>query len=98
MKTKKENTKIKSEKFSKLTKEDGQYKELEEKRIKVKKGFKPLFSKDMICCFLEKKYLEKYLEKTLNTKLSTRKKFYFGWRNKLLSRGSQVRILSGVHH
>ena len=96
MKTKKKNTKTKSEKISKLTKEDGQSEELEEKRIKVKKGFKLLFSKDMIYCFLDKKYVEKYLEKTLNTKLSTRKKFYFRWRNKLLSRGSQVRILSGV--
>ena len=54
MKTKKKNTKTKSEKISKLTKEDGQSEELDEKRIKVKKRFKPLFSKDMIYCFLEK--------------------------------------------
>ena len=38
---------IKSEKVSKLTKEDGQSEKLEEKRINVKKGFKPLFSKDV---------------------------------------------------
>ena len=47
MKTKKKNTNTKSEKVSKLTKEDGQSEKLEEKRIKVKKGFKPLFSKDV---------------------------------------------------
>ena len=47
MKDKKKNTNIKSEKVSKLTKEDGQSEKLEEKRIKVKKGFKPLFSKDV---------------------------------------------------
>ena len=96
MKTKKKNTNTKSEKISKLTKEDGQSEKLEERRIKVKKGIKPLFSKDVNYYFLEKKYLEKYLEQILNIKLSTRKKIYFGWHNKLLSRGSQVRILSGV--
>ena len=47
MKTKKKNTNTKSEKVSKLTKEDGQSEKLEEKRIKVTKGFKPLFSKDV---------------------------------------------------
>ena len=96
MEDRKKNTNSKLEKVSKLTKEDGQSEKLEERRIKVKKGFKPLFSKDVNYYFLEKKYLEKYLEQILNIKLSIRKKFYFGWRNKLLSRGSQVRILSGV--
>ena len=47
MKTKKKNTNTKSEKISKLTKEDGQSEKLEERRIKVKKGFKPLFNKDV---------------------------------------------------
>ena len=47
MKNKKKNTKTKSEKISKLTKEYGQSENLEEKRITVKKGFKPLFSKDL---------------------------------------------------
>ena len=84
MKTKKKHTNTKSEKVSKLTKEDEQYEKLDEKRIKVKKGFKPLFSNDANYYFLEKKYLEK----VLNIKLSTRKYFYFGLRNKLLSRGS----------
>ena len=37
----------KSVKTPKLTKEDGQSKKLEEQRIKVKKGFKPLFGKDV---------------------------------------------------
>ena len=44
---KKKNTELKSEKVSKLTKEDGQSEKLEEKRINVKIGFKPLFSKDV---------------------------------------------------
>jgi len=47
MKTKKKKTKTKSEKISKLTSEDGQTENLEEKRIKVKKGFIPLFNKDV---------------------------------------------------
>ena len=47
MKTKKKNTNTKSEKISKLIKEDGQSKKLEEKKINVEKGFKPLFSKDV---------------------------------------------------
>ena len=47
IKDRKENTSTKSEKVSKLTKEDGQSEKLEEKRINVKKGFKPLFSKDV---------------------------------------------------
>ena len=47
MKDKEKNTNTKSEKVSKLTKEDGQSEKLEEKRINVKKGFKPLFSKDV---------------------------------------------------
>ena len=47
MKTKKKKTKTKSEKISKLTSEDGQTEKLEEKRIKVKKGFIPLFNKDV---------------------------------------------------
>jgi len=41
------NTNTESELVSKLTKEDGQSEKLEEKRINVKKGFKPLFSKDV---------------------------------------------------
>ena len=47
MKDRNKNTNTKSELVSKLTKEDGQSEKLEEKRIKVKKGFKPLFSKDL---------------------------------------------------
>ncbi len=47
MKNIKKNTNTQSEKIPKLTKEDGQSEKLEEKRIKVKKGFKPLFSKDV---------------------------------------------------
>ena len=47
MKDIKKNTNTNSEKVSKLTKEDGQSEKLEEKRINVKKGFKPLFSKDV---------------------------------------------------
>ena len=43
---KKKNISTKPKQFSKLTKEDGQSEKLEE-RIKVKKGFKPLFSKDV---------------------------------------------------
>ena len=34
-------------KIPKLTKEDGQSEKLEEKRINVKKGLKPLFGKDV---------------------------------------------------
>ena len=47
MKDRKKNTNTKSKKVSKLIKEDGQSEKLEEKRINVKKGFKPLFSKDV---------------------------------------------------
>ena len=47
MKDRKKNTTTKSEKVSKLTEEDGQSEKLEEKRIKVEKVFKPLFSKDV---------------------------------------------------
>ena len=47
MKERKKNTNTKSEKIPKLTKEDGQFEKLEEKRIKVKKRFKPLFNKDV---------------------------------------------------
>ena len=47
MKDRERNTNTKSEKVSKLTKEDGQSEKLEEKRITVKKRFKPLFSKDV---------------------------------------------------
>ena len=47
MKGIKKKTNTKSEKVSKLTKEDGQSEKLEGKRINVKKGFKPLFSKDV---------------------------------------------------
>ena len=47
MKDIKKNTNTQSEKIPKLNREDGQSEKLEEKRIKVKKGFKPLFSKDV---------------------------------------------------
>ena len=47
MKERNKNTNTKSEKVSRLTKEDGQSEKLEEKRIRVKKGLKPLFSKDV---------------------------------------------------
>ena len=47
MKNRNKNTNTKSELVSKITKEDGQSEKLEEKRIKVKRGFKPLFSKDV---------------------------------------------------
>ena len=47
MKDIKKNSNTKSKKISKLTKEDGQSEKLEEKRIKVKKRLKPLFSKDV---------------------------------------------------
>ncbi len=47
MKNRKKNTNTKLEKVSKLTKEDGQSEKLEEKRIKVKKGYKSIFSKDV---------------------------------------------------
>mgnify|MGYP001273660749 CR=1 FL=1 len=47
MKDRKKNTNTKSEKVPKLTKEDGQSEKLEDKRIKVKKGFKFLFNKDV---------------------------------------------------
>ena len=47
MKKSKKNTISQSKKIPKLTKEDGQSEKLEEKKVKVKKGFKPLFSKDV---------------------------------------------------
>ena len=47
MKDRENNTSSKTEKISKLTKEDGQSEKLEEKRVNVKKGFKPLFGKDV---------------------------------------------------
>ena len=47
MKDKKRDTNSKLNKVSKLTKEDGQLEKLEEKKINVKKGFKPLFNKDV---------------------------------------------------
>ena len=47
MKDKKRDTNSKSNKVSKLTKEDGQSEKLEEKKTNVKKGFKLLFSKDV---------------------------------------------------
>ena len=47
MKDKKRDTNSKLNKVSKLTKEDGQSEKLEEKKINVKKGFKPLFNKDV---------------------------------------------------
>ena len=47
MKNHKKNTAHKSEKIPKLTKEDGQSEKLEDKRMNVKKGFKPLFGKDV---------------------------------------------------
>ena len=47
IKKNKKQTISKKVKIPKLTKEDGQSEKLEEKRIKVKKGFKPLFSKDV---------------------------------------------------
>ena len=47
MKTKKKNTNTKTERISKLTKEDGQSEKLEGNKKNVKKGFKPLFSKDV---------------------------------------------------
>ena len=47
LKDKKKNINTKLEEVSKLTREDGQIEKLEEKGIKVKKGFKPLFGKDV---------------------------------------------------
>jgi len=47
MKKSKKDTNRQSLKIPKLTKEDGQSEKLEEKKIKVKKGIKPLFSKDV---------------------------------------------------
>ena len=47
MKDSEKNINTKSEKVLKLTKEDGQSEKLEEKIINVKKGFKPLFSRDV---------------------------------------------------
>ena len=45
-KTKNKNS-PKKVKTPKLTKEDGQSEKLEEKRVNMKKGFKPLFGKDV---------------------------------------------------
>ena len=47
MKDIKKNTNTQSEKIPKLNREDGQSEKLEEKKVKVKKGLKPLFSKDV---------------------------------------------------
>ena len=47
MKKSKKNTIRKSLKIPKLTKEDGQSEKLEDKRMNVKKGFKPLFGNDV---------------------------------------------------
>jgi hypothetical protein len=47
MKKSKKNTILKSLKIQTLTKEDGQLEKLEEKRVNMKKGFKPLFGKDV---------------------------------------------------
>ena len=47
MKKSKKDTIPQSEKIPKLTKEDGQSEKFEEKKVKLKKGFKPLFSKDV---------------------------------------------------
>ncbi len=47
MKDIKKNTNTQSEKVPKLNREDGQSEKLEEKKVKVKKGLKPLFSKDV---------------------------------------------------
>ena len=47
MKKLKNQTILKKIKILKLSKEDGQSEKLEEKRINVKKGFKPLFEKDV---------------------------------------------------
>ena len=47
MKNGKKSTNTKLKKVSKLTKEDGQLEKLEEKKVKVKKRFIPLFSKDV---------------------------------------------------
>ncbi len=47
MKKTKKKTILKKVKIPKLTKEDGQSEKLEEKRVNMKKGFKPLFGKDV---------------------------------------------------
>ena len=47
MKDRNKNTNTELKLVSKLTKEDGQSEKLEEMRIKVKREFKPLFSKDI---------------------------------------------------
>ena len=47
IKKNKKQTISKKVKIPKLTKEDGQSEKLEEKRMNVKKGFKPLFGKDV---------------------------------------------------
>ena len=47
MKDRNKNTNTKSELVSKLTTEDGQSEKLKEKRLKMKRGFKSLFSKDV---------------------------------------------------
>tara|TARA_B100001142_G_scaffold35739_1_gene31495 strand:+ start:131 stop:301 length:171 start_codon:yes stop_codon:yes gene_type:complete len=47
MKKLKNQTILKKIKILKLSKEDGQSEKLEEKRINVNKGFKPLFEKDV---------------------------------------------------
>ena len=47
MKKHKKKTILKKIKIPKLAKEDGQSEKLEEKRVNMKKGFKPLFGKDV---------------------------------------------------
>ena len=47
MKDIKKKTNPQSEKVPKLNREDGQSEKLEEKKVKVKKQLKPLFSKDV---------------------------------------------------
>ena len=47
MKKTKKQTISKKVKIPKLTKEDGQSEKLEEKRVSIEKGFKPLFGKDV---------------------------------------------------
>ena len=47
MKKLKNQTILKEIKILKLSKEDGQSEKLEEKRINLNKGFKPLFEKDV---------------------------------------------------
>ncbi|MBA64953.1 MAG: hypothetical protein CMG55_04040 [Candidatus Marinimicrobia bacterium] len=63
MKTKKKNTNTKSEKVSKLTKEDGQSEKYEERRIKVKKGFRKIFRTNSKYQIIDKKKILFWMEK-----------------------------------